>query len=129
MSFVHITEPVWIMQVNITGNTGVVWIADINRNTNQLRTYFCRRHALIRITPCHRLSIERQTALPNNCKRHSDTAKGGEIYEAFYDTKSSPLYRWLPSLVLGKTLNCPDPRFNRHLFILHFPDTSGEQTI
>jgi hypothetical protein len=129
MSFVHITEAVWIMQVNTTGNAGPVWIADINRNTNQLRTFFCRRHALIRITPCHRLSIERQKALPNNCKRHPDIVKGGEIYEAFYDTKSSPLYRWLPSLVLGKTLNCPDPRFNRHLFILHFPDAAGEKTI
>jgi hypothetical protein len=129
MSFVLITEAVWIMQVNITGNAGVVWIADINRNTNQLQTFFCRRHALIRITPCHRLYIERQKALPNNCKLHSDTAKGGEIYEAFYDTKSSPLYRWLPSLVLGKTLNCPDPRFRRHLFILHFPDAAGNKII
>lgn len=55
-------------------------------------------------------------------------AKGGEIYEAFYDTKSSSLYRWLPFLVLGKTLNCPDPRFIRHLYILHFPDAAGEDT-
>ena len=107
MSFVHITEVVWIMQVNSTGNAGTVWIADINRNTNQQPTFFCRRHALIRITPCHRLSIERQKALQNNCRLYSDAAKGGEIYEAFYVTKSSPLYRWLPSLVLGKTLNCP----------------------
>jgi hypothetical protein len=129
MSFVLITEAVWIMQVNITGNAGVVWIADINRNTNQLQRFFYRRHAMIRITPCHRLSIERQKALPNNCKLYFDTTKGGEIYEAFYATKSSPLYRWLPSLVLGKTLNCPYPRFNRHLFILHFPYASGEKTI
>ena len=129
MSFVLITEAVWIMQVNITGNAGVVWIADINRITNQRRTFFYRRHAMIRITPCHRLSIERQKALLNNCKRHSDTTKGGEIYEAFYATKSSPLYRWLPSLVLGKTLNCPFPRFNRHLFILHFSDAACEKKI
>jgi len=95
------------MQVSITGNAGPAWIADINRNTNQQPTFFCRRHALIRITPCHRLSIERQKALQNNCRLNSDAAKGGEIYEAFYVTKSSPLYRWLPSLVLGKTLNCP----------------------
>lgn len=122
MSFVHITEAVWIMQVNITGNAGPVWIAGINENKNQLKTFFYHRTPMIRITPCHRLSIERQKALPNNCKLHSDTAKGGEIYEALYDTKSRPLYRWLPSLVLGKTLNCPDPRFSRHLFILHFPD-------
>ena len=91
MSFVHITEPVWIMQVNIIGNTGVVWSAVINRNTSPLRTFFCHRHALIRITPCHPLSIERQKALPNNCKRYTFIVKGGEIYEAFYDTKSSPL--------------------------------------
>lgn len=129
MSFVLITEAVWIMQVNITGNAGVVWIADINRITNQLRTFFYPRHAMIRITPCHHLSIERQKALPNNCKHHSDTTKGGEIYEAFYATKSSPLYRWLPSIVLGKTLNCPFPRFNRHLFILHVPDSFGDETI
>jgi len=129
MSFVLITEAAWIMQVNITGNAGVVWIADINRITNQLRTFFYRRHAMIRITPCHRLSIERQKALPNNCKHYSDKAKGGEIYEAFYDTKSSPLYRWLPSLVLGKTLNCPFPRFNRHLFILHFSHAACEKKI
>jgi copper chaperone len=95
------------MQVSITGNAGPAWIADINRNTNQQPTFFCRRHALIRITPCHRLSIERQKALQNNCRLYSDAAKGGEIYEAFYVTKSSPLYRWMPSLVLGKTLNCP----------------------
>jgi len=127
MSFVLITEAVWIMQVNITGNAGVVWIADINRNTNQLQRFFYRRHAMIRITPCHRLSIERQKALPNNCKLYFDTTKGGEIYEAFYATKSSPLYRWLPSLVLGKTLNCPFPRFNRHLFIIHFSDAACEK--
>ena len=129
MSFVLITEAVWIMQVNITGNAGVVWIADINRITNQRRTFFYRRHTMIRITPCHRLSIERQKALPNNCWLHSDTAKGGEIYEALYATKSGPLYRWLPSLVLGKTLNCPFPRFNRHLFILHFSDAACEKKI
>ena len=129
MSFVLITEAVWIMQVNITGNAGPVRIADINRNTNQLQTFFYRRHAMIRITPCHRLSIERQKALPNNCKHYSDKAKGGEIYEAFYATKNSPLYRWLPSLVLGKTLNCPYPRFNRHLFILHFSDAACEKKI
>lgn len=129
MSFVHITEAVWIMQVNITGNAGPVRIADINRNTNQLQRFFYHRHALIRITPCHRLSIERQKALPNNCWLHSDTAKGGEIYEALYATKSRPLYRWLQYLVLGKTLNCPDPRFRRHLFILHFPDAAGQETI
>jgi hypothetical protein len=66
MSFVHITEAVWIMPVNITGIAGPVGIADIERNTNQLQTFFYRRHALIRITPCHRLFIERQKALLNN---------------------------------------------------------------
>ena len=89
MSFVHITEAVWIMQVNITGNIGVVWTAGINGNKNQLLTSFYHRHALIRITPCHRLSIERSKALHYNQKLCSDTTKGGELYEAIYDTQSS----------------------------------------
>ena len=55
MSFVHITELVWIMQVNITGNAGPAWIASINRNKNQLETLCYHRNAMIRITPCHRL--------------------------------------------------------------------------
>ncbi|MGB2929702.1 MAG: hypothetical protein WBB70_12395 [Desulfobacterales bacterium] len=114
------------MQVNITGNIGVAWIAGINGNKNQLQTFFYRRPALIRITPCHRLSIERSKALHYNHKLCSDTAKGGELYEAIYDTQSSSLYRWLRFLVLGKTLNCPDHYFIRHLYILHFPDAAGQ---
>lgn len=31
----------------------------------------------------------------------------GDDNETFYDTKGCPLQRWLPSIVLGKTLNYP----------------------
>jgi hypothetical protein len=55
MSSVHITETVWIMQVNITGNAGPVWIARTNRNKNHPETLCFHRKALIPITPCHRL--------------------------------------------------------------------------
>jgi hypothetical protein len=66
MSFVHITEAVWIMQVNITGNAGAVWIAGINRNKNHLETLCYHRNALIRITPCHRLFAGKKEILYYN---------------------------------------------------------------
>lgn len=55
MSFVHITELVWIMQVNNTGNAGPAWIARTNRNKNHPEMPCFHGKTMIRITPCHRL--------------------------------------------------------------------------
>ena len=65
------------MQVNTTGNIGIVCNAVINESKHQVQTLSYRRPAMIRITPCHRLSIERQKLLPYNCTLYTDKEKGG----------------------------------------------------